>query len=202
MEYVDLLRLLKRSDAEVLGACRCGSRVYGTAGPRSDEDFFVVLHEEKARPDLLFRGGANFVVHGLGSFREALADQSVFALECLFAPAEHRLKVGAMPAYTVDRARLAASAGARSASDFAKAERTFAEEPLAAKKKLFHSLRVPMFARQVASRGRIVDFTEARPLWVEIEAAAAEELSWGAYGALRERLVAEIGGKGKRRGKG
>lgn len=201
MDYADVLRFLKKSDAEIHSVCRCGSRVYGTAGPRSDEDFFVILAGREARRDLLFRGGANFVVHSLPIFREALAEQSVFALECLFAPAEHRLKAGPMPPYTVDREKLAASAGARSASDFKKAERTFEGEPLAAKKKLFHALRVPMFAKQIAARGRIVDFGEARPLWAEI--AARPEEGWEpyaiSYGPLRERLVAEIAPRGKRR---
>ncbi|APR85838.1 Hypothetical protein A7982_11187 [Minicystis rosea] len=202
MDYADVLRHLRRSDAEIHSVCRCGSRVYGTAGPASDEDFCVVLTDARAKQDLLFRGGANFVVHGLGSFREALADQSVFALECLFAPAEHRLKEGRPPlSFTLDREKLAASASARSASDFAKAARTFEDEPHAAKKKLFHALRVPLFARQIATRGRLADFTEATPLWIEI--AARTETTWApyaeAYGPLREKTCAEIGKPAKKR---
>lgn len=202
MDYADVLRHLRRADAEIHSACRCGSRVYGTAGPGSDEDFFIVLADERAKQDLLFRGGANFVVHGLGSFREALADQSVFAMEGLFAPAEHRLKEPRTKVpFTVDRGRLAASASARSTSDWAKAARTFAEEPRAAKKKLFHALRVPMFARQVATRGRITDFGEATPLWIEI--AGRPETEWDAYerayGRLREKICEELGALAKKR---
>jgi hypothetical protein len=195
MDYADVLRHLRRADAEIHSASRCGSRVYGTAGPSSDEDFIVVLVDEHARQDLLFRGGANFVVHGAGSFRDALAAQSVFAFEHLFTPAEHRLKEARPPLpFTVDRDRLAASATARSAADFAKAARTFADEPLAARKKLFHALRIPMFARQIATRGRITDFGEAKPLWLEI--AARADTTWDAYAQtyvpLREALCAEL----------
>lgn len=202
MDYADVLRHLRRADAEIHFACRCGSRVYGTAGPDSDEDFLVVLTDERAKQDLLFRGGANFVIHGLGTFRDALADQSVFALEGLFAPAPHRLKEPRAPLpYKLDRARLAASASGRSASDFGKAAKTFAEEPRAAKKKLFHALRVPTFARQVVTRGRIVDFAEASPLWAEI--AGRADTDWDAYarayGSLRERLCAELGAPAKKR---
>ena len=202
MDYADVLRHLRRSDAEIHSACRCGSRVYGTAGPSSDEDFFVVLADPRAKQDLLFRGGANFVVHGLGSFRDALADQSVFALEGLFAPPAHRLKEGRPPVpFTLDRGKLAASASARSASDFAKAARTFEDEPRAAKKKLFHALRVPMFARQIATRGRLTDFAEARPLWIEI--AARTETTWApyeaAYGRLREKTCEELAGLARKR---
>lgn len=202
MDYADVLRLLRRKDAEIHSVCRCGSRVYGTAGPASDEDFTVVLADENARQDLLFREGKNFVLHGTGTFRKALSDQSVFALESLFAPPEHRLKEGRPPLpWKLDRAKLAASASARSDSDFAKAARTFADEPRAAKKKLFHSLRIPMFARQVIAKGRIADFTEAAPLWREIEARSDDgwEPYAGAYGPLRERLTAELAAPGKKR---
>lgn len=202
MDYADVLRHVRRTDAQIAFACRCGSRVYGTAGPDSDEDFLVVLADARAKQDLLFRGGANFVIHGLESFREALAGQSVFALEGLFAPAAHRLKELRAPLpYKVDRARLSASASARSASDFGKAAKAFTDEPRAAKKKLFHALRVPMFARQIVTRGRIVDFREASPLWAEIAGRADTE--WEAYardyGRLREKLCEEIGAPAKRR---
>lgn len=184
---------MRRQDGEIHSASRCGSRVYGTAGPRSDEDFVVVLADAAARQDLLFVGGVNVVVHGTGSFTRALADQSVFACEVLFAPAEHRLKEGRPPLpYRLDRPKLAASAAGRSDADFKKAGKTFADEPQAAKKKLFHALRVPLFARQLVQNGKIVDFAEAAPLWAEI--AGHRETEWApyaqAYGAMREGLCA------------
>jgi hypothetical protein len=130
-------------------------------------------------------------VHGTGSFARALADQSVFACEALFAPAEHRLKEGRPPLpYRLDRPKLAASARGRSDADFKKAGKTFADEPRAAKKKLFHALRVPMFARQLVLHGTLVDFGEAAPLWAEIE--GRPETEWEAYarayGAMREGI--------------
>ena len=202
MDYPEILRHIRRPDGEIRYLCRAGSRVYGTAGPGSDEDFTVVLADQGARQDLLFRGGANFVVHGTGTFAQALSDQSVFALECLFAPPEHRLKDARPPfAWKLDRAKLIASASSRSESDFKKAARTFGDEPRAAKKKLFHALRVVMFARQIVASGRIADFTEAAPLWAEIR--DREDEAWESlardYGPLRERLSAELGGALERR---
>jgi hypothetical protein len=187
---------MRRRDGEIHSASRCGSRVYGTAGPGSDEDFVVVLADASARQDLLFVGGVNVVVHGTGSFAKALADQSVFACEALFAPPPHRLKEGRPPLpFRLDRDKLAASARARSDADFKKAAKTFADEPRAAKKKLFHALRVPIFARQLVQHRTLVDFTEAAPLWVEI--AARADLTWEpyaqAYGALRERICDWLG---------
>jgi hypothetical protein len=201
MDRAAVLRVLGRADGEVAALFRTGSRVYGTASPASDEDFVAVLARRDARQDIAFGSGWNVVVHGLATFRDAIADHSVFALECLFVAPEHRLKDPRPPfAFTLDRKRLGASAAGRSASDFAKAGKRFAEEPAASKKKLFHALRVPMFALQIARTGRIADYGEANGLWREIAARVDED--WEpyltAYGPLRERLCRELDASVKR----
>jgi hypothetical protein len=202
MDYTAVLRVLGRSDGEVAAVFRTGSRVYGTASPGSDEDFVAVLARRDARQDLAFGAGVNVVVHGLDTFRDAIADHSVFVLECLFLPPDHRLKDPRPPfAFALDRGKLAASAGGRSAADFAKAAKRFADEPTASKKKLFHALRVPMFALQIARSGRISDYGEAAVLWSEITARPDED--WQpyreAYGPLRERLCRELDAAAKKR---
>jgi hypothetical protein len=202
MDLAAVLRVLRRADGEVAAVYRTGSRVYGTASATSDEDFVAVLARQGARQDLAFGPGVNVVVHGLDTFRDAIADHSVFALECLFLAPEHRLK-DPRPAFAfkLDRKKLAASAGGRSAADFAKAGKRFADEPAASKKKLFHALRVPLFALQVARTGRIGDYGEANGLWREI--TAREEEDWepylAAYGPLQERLCQELEATGARR---
>lgn len=195
MDTTGLLRILGRSPAEVHAIFRCGSRVYGTATAASDEDFVAVLARRDAKQDLVFRDSVNVVVHGLDSFHEAIAGQSVFALECLFLPPEHRL-VDPKPAFAfkLDRAKLAASATSRSTSDFKKAARQFEDEPLASKKKLFHALRVPMFALQIARSGRIIDYGQANHHWAAIR--SDESLAWEDYrrsfGPVRDGLLDEL----------
>ena len=195
MDTTDLLRLLGRSAAEVHALFRCGSRVYGTATATSDEDFVAVLARRDAKQDLVFGDNVNVVVHGLDSFREAIAGQSVFALECLFLPPEHRL-LDPRPAFVfkLDRAKLAASATARSTSDFKKAARQLDDEPTASKKKLFHALRVPMFALQIARHGRITDYGQANHHWAAIR--EHESTDWDDYerlhGPVRDDLLKEL----------
>src|SRR4051794_29526927 len=122
MDYPALLRLLALPDAAVFAAFRCGSRVYGTATEASDHDLVAVLADRRARQDLVFGPGVNVITHGRDSFEAALASQSVFALEGLFLPPEHRLKDPRPPfPFKLDKKKLAASAIARSDSDFAKA---------------------------------------------------------------------------------
>jgi hypothetical protein len=195
MDYAQILQVLRRSDPDVHSLFRSGSRVYGTARLDSDEDFVAVLARRDAKQDLAFGPGINVIIHGLDTFRAALADQSVFALECFFLPPEHRLKDGRPPfAYKLDRARLVASATARSDADFAKAGKRFSDEPDASKKRLFHALRVPMFALQIARQGRIVDYGQANHLLVEIRQSPSE--TWEdyrvIYGPVRDRLCAEL----------
>lgn len=195
MDTTGLLRLLGRPASEVLALFRCGSRVYGTATATSDEDFVAVLARRDAKQDLVFGDDVNIVVHGLDSFHEALAGQSVFALECLFLAPEHRL-VDPRPAFPfkLDRAKLAASASARSTSDFKKAAKQFEEEQIASKKKLFHSLRVPMFALQIMRSARITDYGQANHHWAAIrdhESTGWEELA-RLFGPTRDDLLSEL----------
>jgi predicted nucleotidyltransferase len=197
MSYQRMLQVLKRPDSAVFAAFRVGSRVYGTASEGSDEDFVAVLGDRKAKQDLAFASGVNVVIHGLATFEQALADHSLFALECLFAPAEHRLKE-AKPAFAfkLNKRKLLDSAQGRSDADFAKAKKRFVDERGPSTKKLFHSLRVLMFARQVASKGRIVDFTEAAPLWTEMRNQTETEAGWDDfernYGPRRDALLEEL----------
>jgi hypothetical protein len=195
MDTTGLLRILGRPAAEVHALFRCGSRVYGTATAASDEDFVAVLTRRDARQDLVFGDNVNVVVHGLDSFRDAVAGQSVFALECLFLPPEHRLLDPKPPfAFKLDRVKLAASATARSTSDFKKAAKQLDEELPASKKKLFHALRVPTFALQIARDNRITDYGQANHHWAAIR--DHESTDWEDYerlfGPVRDDLLSEL----------
>lgn len=168
---------------------RVGSRVYGTTHPGSDEDFLVVLARRDARQDLLFFPGLNVILHGVDSFQRALEESSVMALEAHFAPAPHRLLEPRPPfSFRLDRKRAMASARERARSDFAKARKTFEDEPEAARKKVFHALRVAMFARQIAQHGKILRFDEASHLLPLLGGMP----SWGAIEPLAGPMLREL----------
>lgn len=194
-EYERLLSILRRPDTAVRFACRVGSRVYGTAGPHSDHDYLVVLVDPAQKQDLLFGDQINVVLHGTRTFESALAEGGVFAFEAVFAPAPHILKPARPPfAVKLDKKKLFESATSRSKSDFDKARKTFEDEPEAAKKKLFHALRVPTFALQLSRTGKLTDFTAANAHWSEIK--ADESLDFDhyeqTYGRVRDRLCEEL----------
>lgn len=202
MDYAALLRIWGRADSEVFALFRTGSRVYGTAHPHSDEDFIAVLTNEKGQRDLIFRKNINIVVYTRSSFQGALDDQSLFAIEAMFLPPEHRLKEPRPPfTYKLDKRRLTDAVTEKSLLDYEKAKKTFKDEPGPAKKKLFHSLRLLLFALQLIKTGRIEDYHEASLLWSEIK--QHETIEWSEleeiYGPRREELSEELSALAKRR---
>lgn len=194
-EYQRLLAIVKQPDGAVRAAFRVGSRVYGTAGPRSDHDYVVVLAAPGQRQDLLFAEGVNVALHGVRTFEAALSDGSVFAFEALFAPPAHRLKEPVPPlSFELDRKKVVESAVSRSTSDFEKAGKRFSEEQEPSKKKLFHSLRVPLFALELLRTGKIEDFAAATGHFEDILSDPSEDFAdyEATYGPLRARLCDEL----------
>ncbi len=197
-----LLPILRVAVTDVRAACRVGSRVYGTAGPNSDEDFVVILSKPGQKQDLAFAEGINIVVHGVTTFQTALEDQSVFALECHFAPPEHVI-IAPRPAfkYVLDRKKLAVSATERSQADWQKGQKKFLDEPEPSRKKIFHSLRVPAFALQVVKTGKLTDFTSANAWYRDIVQGPLDDFSWYAerFAKVRQDLCAELTKLGRKR---
>lgn len=190
-----LLPILRVSSTDVRAAYRVGSRVYGTAGPNSDEDFVVILSKPGQKQDLAFADGINIVVHGVTTFQTALDDQSVFALECHFAPNEH-VVVPPRPAfkYVLDRKRLVISATEKSQADWQKGQKRFLDEPGPSRKKIFHSLRVPAFALQIIKTGKLTDFSVANAWHREIAQGPDDDSGWYAerFGKTRQNLCVEL----------
>lgn len=198
-----LLSVLRVPAEAVFSAYRVGSRVYGTARPDADEDFVAVLAKPGQKQDLAFGPLVNVVIHGLETFQQALNDQSVFALECYFAPKAHVLKAPKRAfQYKLDKKKLALSALHRSQADWDKGMKRFMDEPGASKKKLFHALRVAVFAREVLRTGKISDFQAANGYWREIDSGPddAPDFYEERLGAARAALIAELQGFAGKRG--
>ncbi len=199
-DYVSLLIKIgpkEFPDKDVRAVYRTGSQVYGTATPTSDEDFVVVLDSLKAKQDLLFRTNINVVVHTAKSFQEALDKHNIFALECFFLPPEHRLKTPKVPfKFKCNRKKLVDAAISVSNTDYEKAKKIFETKPLIAKKKLFHSLRIPIFAYEILQNGHLVNYGAANYLWNEINDPTSRDLTWNvfnaAYGDLRQQLCQDL----------
>jgi hypothetical protein len=195
-DYPTLLRILAMEgvhvdDSQVQLAVRVGSHVYGTATAESDEDFAVVL--TKGHRDLVRRTGVNVVVHTSETFQAALGEQNIFALEMVFAPLQHRLKMDHKFYWWLDGPKVRASAIEKSVSDYNKAVKGPSMDDKA-KKRLWHSLRVPVFAVQVQRAGAIVDFTAANSFYEDIMTDPRTAASHYAqvWGPVRDRILREL----------
>jgi len=182
-EYQRLLNVLDVNDSEVLWAVRVGSHVYGTAQAHSDEDFMVAL-TGNVKEDLLIRDRVNVTIRSKAGFQASLDNQNVFALECLLAPMEHTFK--RMPQefkWKYSWEGLRHEAFEKSQSDYTKAVRGPTMD-YKAKKRLWHSLRVPNFAVQMWRNGYIRDWGGANEMYWDIMTDPSEDAAhyaevWG-----------------------
>jgi hypothetical protein len=183
-----------------------GSRVYGTSGPDSDHDYVFVGIIATGR-DIVFDYGCSITVFSEDAFRESFANQNVFALEAMFTPEQLRLPPFVIQGWLtttgnrgwldttvdmgwkLDKPKLVANATEKSDSDFARAIRTWGDPK--ARKRLWHSLRVPMFAGQVLTHGRIIDYTAANDVFLEIMTDPSEDSAHFAevWGPVRDQIL-------------
>lgn len=158
-----------------------GSRVFGTAGPKSDYDYIIVEDGELGREDTLSNGGVDATIYDCKRFRQRIEDHEVSVLECLCLPGEHILKKDLEFPWQLDHSKLRESLSAKASNSFVKAKKKFDVEhqPYIAKKSLWHSLRILKFGIQIALHGRITDFSEANDLWKAI--AENPSVIWDDY---------------------
>lgn len=195
MKYEELLKTINLTDQAIHAVYCCGSQVYGTANHQSDNDFVVILSNRKAKQDLIFKDQVDVIVHGIDSFNESLSKHNLFALECLFLPKQFCLKEP-RPVFDfkLNREKLIDSVTAKSLADFLKAKNQFEDNLESSKKKLFHSIRLLMFAIQILKYGKINDYTQANHYWTEIQ--NNDMIDWESYYEwdypIRTLLMAEL----------
>lgn len=190
MVIQDILHILKCSDGDLRSVYRVGSRVYGCATETSDSDYCVIRNVGAGRSDLVFRPGINITVHTVDTYQRALNDHSLFALECFYAPPSAVLKQGPVFPFKLNLGLLIDKVRQTSESDWRKATKLWEDELEASQKKLYHSIRVLMFARQIALHGRITNFSEANEVW----SAVRESVDWEEFSPLRAQLLASLSG--------
>ena len=202
LNYNDLEDILRAypGGVSVRLAVRVGSQVYGTATPESDTDFVVVGLEGK-ESDLLFGRDYNVTLWSNEKFHRLLDEHNVLAFEVASAPPDHILKSdpAAKILSTVLWSQIATSAFdttsavGKSTSDWKKGLKLMGYETGKAKKKLWHSLRVPLFAQQLV-RGHITDFTVANGLFEEIMTDPSEDPEHyrAHYGPVRDEILMSL----------
>lgn len=161
----DIIRVSKIHPSRVFNVYLFGSRVYGTSDHKSDWDIIMVANNSVESTEI---SHPLYNIHILtpDKFQADLDWHRMNALECYFAPDWAKLKETKDFKFQLDKAKLRHATSHISSNSWVKAKKKLeAGEERVALKSLFHSIRIPMFASQIASNGKITNFEIANFIW-------------------------------------
>jgi predicted nucleotidyltransferase len=143
-----------------------GSQIYGTATTESDFDIIMVANNSVESTEQR-RGLFNIHIYTPDKFKADLDWHRPNNLECIFAPDWAKLKETIKFDFKLNLSRLRHVTSHVSSNSWVKCHKKLdvEEEYYIGIKSLFHSIRIPMFSTQIATRGRIIDFECANWVW-------------------------------------
>lgn len=148
--------------------CECvnkypfGSRVYGSHKKDSDFDYIAVIDDYHQNLDI------NTQIYTTNDFQVALDNHDIPALECYFLPENMVIKNNHKFSFTLDKFKLRRSVSTIASNSFVKGKKKLTvagdyDKKLAIKS-VFHSLRILDFGIQIASNGKIIDYSSSN--WI------------------------------------
>lgn len=168
----DLIKAIGIHPLKIRDIFLYGSQVYGSATERSDYDIVVTAgallpHEERR----LTVNGAKLNIHIYTPdvFADCLKKHDIMNLECVFAPEWARLQEKNTLSKEVNIKKLIAHNLTQSYASWMGGKMKIQDGNIEKGiKSVFHSLRMLMFAIQIAEYGKIVDFTAGNALYDEM----------------------------------
>ena len=148
-----------------------GSRVYGTNKKDSDWDIIMVANNSVESTEIR-NGLFNIHVYTPDKFKKDLDWHRINNLECIFAPNFAILKeeINYRSDFKLDISKLRHASSHISSNSWVKAKKkiTISDEYHIGIKSLFHSIRIPMFSKQIVENGSIIDFKSANYIWFDL----------------------------------
>lgn len=161
----DIIRASKLHPSRIFNVYLFGSRVYGTYNKDSDWDVIIVANNSVESTEIR-NGLYNIHIYTPDKFQSDLDWHRPNNLECIFAPKWAILKEEKKYLLKLNLAKLRHASSHVSSNSWVKAKKKLEiGEYHTGIKSLFHSIRIPMFATQVAVDGRITDFECANFIW-------------------------------------
>lgn len=157
-----------------------GSRVYGVADDQSDTDL-IIITDDGGLPEVQYSlPGIDVTTWTAAEFQRLLDEHDPSALECYFLPtgsASCSREFG----FELDIEKLRRSFSAKSSNSWVKAKKKIEvhSEWRIGLKSLFHSLRLLDFGTQIATQGRIADYSSANKWWQDIGHQWEDLSFWG-----------------------
>ena len=215
---MDINELILQMRKNAIFAVERGSVVYGTVNGNSDVDVLAIVPDE--HQDFLseYENGilrANDVSTylskdedwefiSISNFKKQVQDCTVLAMETLFTPVEniiYKKNCDVQIDFKIDKWKVRQQFSGTASNSWAKAHKKMTVEKdldmYRGVKSLFHSLRILMFANQLCEHEIIVNFKEAKDIWLEIYMEYLDGKQWDyfkekyrpVYNELRSKLA-------------
>jgi len=155
-----------------------GSRVYGTSESDSDWDVIMIANNHVESTEIR-KGLFNIHVYTPDKFKKDLEWHRINNLECIYAPDWAKLKeVIKFDDFKINKNKLRHAISHTSSNSWVKCRKKLEveNEYYIGIKSLFHSIRIPMFASQIAEYGKIKDFSCANFIWDKLRKS---HWTWG-----------------------
>lgn len=170
MNYEDVLLRTGLKDSDVINAYVYGSRVYRNAGKHSDYDYIFVV--KKVQNEQYSDNLININFFTLEQHIERVNEHEISALECLFLPTDCILKETVKVTFKLDIAKLRHSLSKKSSNSWVKCKKKLTVpqdyDLNVGRKSMFHAFRIIDFGVQIATTGKINDYSSMNTLFSEI----------------------------------
>ena len=165
-----IIRASGKHPSRIFNIYLFGSSIYGTATKDSDWDVIMIANNSVESTEIR-RGLFNIHIYTPDKFKADLEWHRINNLECIYAPDWAKLKEDIkFDDFKIHTNKLRHARSHISSNSWVKCRKKLIEsEYHIGVKSLFHSIRIPMFATQIAEHGRIIDFTCANFIWDKIK---------------------------------
>lgn len=164
-KYIEKLKINKN----VKNIYLFGSKVYKTDNENSDFDYIIVCNKKDKEQIVL--EDMNISFYEIDEWEYFAKENDVKFIECIFLNKEFKIKETYIPKFEINKEKLHSSFSRVASNSFVKMKKKLTVDkdynPYIAKKSLFHSLRLLMFANHILKYNNI-DYQEANYLYDEI----------------------------------
>ena len=172
-----------------------GSQVYGTTNSNSDWDIIMIANNSVESIEIQ-NGLFNIHIYTPDKFKVDLEWHRINNLECIYAPNWAKIKEDIkFDDFKVNLNKLRHATSHISSNSWIKSKKKLelTNEYNIGLKSIFHSLRIPMFATQIAMNGCINDYSCANFIWNKIKSKHWnwEELDQE-FRELRNKILTEF----------
>ena len=173
-----------------------GSRVYENHTSNSDYDFIIIKNQIEDKIDGLKTDDnlINCTSYSFYGFKKYMFEHELSLLECLFL-SENMIYTNIFNFnFSINKEVLRNSISQKSSNSWIKAKKKLDDKEFyIAQKSLFHSIRIVLFGIQLAKYNKIVDYTEANFIWLEIKDMDLDWNIWKEkYHSYRNKLLSEF----------